>query len=165
LPISAQKGGVHEQLWAVFLGTIVELRNGILNKPASDAADLEVADTLRELSNSLTSNGANGGNWLSQVRNRVNYKQQLGLWFPYSEKDRFYESLRSALDSVAEKNLSEFQLAKKHENPVVQFLETCGFLVALCLEFAKEMEARNEAGRSFLRYGHSAFMAFADAAK
>lgn len=43
----------------------------------------EAMDLVSNLKSSLTKSGATKGNWLSTIRNRINYHHSHGVWYPY----------------------------------------------------------------------------------
>lgn len=96
LRTSNGKGGVHMQFWVAFLDFLNCLETDIKKgtSPLSDRkqaiAELDALKT--ELKNSNNQNGA----WLSELRNAVNYRFELGLWFPYDNCSVDVETLRVA---------------------------------------------------------------------
>lgn len=76
-------GGSHELLWKSFLELLVFLRSSLLQSSPSTSEVQDVATYLDEVAARLKAKGANGGNWLSVLRNEVNYRQLYGVWYPY----------------------------------------------------------------------------------
>jgi hypothetical protein len=79
-----QSGGSHEALWSAYRNFL----NGIIDTsptmiPIQQQRKV-VVDKLTAINALLSLKGSNGGNWLSKVRNSVQYRQSHGVWYPYS---------------------------------------------------------------------------------
>jgi len=75
----SSSGGVHENFWSFFKRYIDGLSEDILkNKTTATADNQQVSTRLSELVDNLCYETCAKGNWLSVVRNRVNYKMSLG---------------------------------------------------------------------------------------
>lgn len=143
------RGGVHEAFWREFKSILNELVASVLatNLPANK----DVGAKLIELLAVMSSSGCNGGNWLSYVRNFVNYRQEFGAWFPYREQKR---ATANRLFEIRQKWINDpmdIDLAGKLELEV--FLSACVFLVAWCREMVFDMVARSPDRKSFFTYG------------
>jgi hypothetical protein len=83
-------GGVHEKFWTFFKRNVDDLGTRILNSKSGVIADnQQVSAKLVELVDNLCYESCGQGNWLSVVRNRVNYKHHFGAWYPYSGQTPF----------------------------------------------------------------------------
>lgn len=76
-------GGSHELLWKTFLQLLSSLHERLLLTGPATTEVQAVASYLSEVAVRLKTKGANGGNWLSSIRNDINYRQQYGVWYPY----------------------------------------------------------------------------------
>ena len=147
----AGTGGVHEAFWRLFCRQIGDIGTSLLAQyPGATAQD--AVRRLDELVGVLTGSGASSGQWLSQIRNRVNYRLQMGCWYPYDLDVRRADGLfriasqwRAASGSVSLLH----GIGRDHE----RFLAACTFLVALCRELVVELDGRCAGGRSFLAFG------------
>jgi hypothetical protein len=101
LRTSTGKGGVHIQFWLAFLDFLNFLETDIKTgtSPLSDRrqAIAELSALRTELKNSNNQSGA----WLSELRNAVNYRFELGVWFPYDNCSVDGETLRVAFSKGA----------------------------------------------------------------
>jgi hypothetical protein len=78
-------GSSHAIAWAVFLERVRHFGTEvILSQDAPIADRRDAARQLDELAQNLAYGPYANGAWLSGVRNRVNYRHELGAWFPYS---------------------------------------------------------------------------------
>lgn len=74
----------HRDTWATLLAVVSKLEAAIPTSAAISTHKVEASSLLSDLRSSLTRSGAVKGNWLSQVRNSINYQQSHGVWFPYT---------------------------------------------------------------------------------
>lgn len=73
----------HADTWQSFASLLTWIIDKItdtsgIGKHKSDAIDL-----ISKLKSSMSQSGAAKGNWLSQIRNKVNYQHSHGVWYPY----------------------------------------------------------------------------------
>ncbi|RAK51475.1 hypothetical protein [Phenylobacterium deserti] len=76
----------HEFVWSVYVAKIGEIRAKLSGALLASAYVKKVDLVLASLQDALNDQGRVNGNWLSQVRNAVNYRQELGVWYPYQGK-------------------------------------------------------------------------------
>jgi hypothetical protein len=142
--------GVHEQFWSVFAAYLRDSSGRILSAGSlPDSSAQHAASKLDELASVLNSQGCNGGNWLSMIRNDVNYRHTFGAWYPDWRA-------RSYCDSV-------FHIQKQWQadpettslietDDLKRFMRTCSFIVSLCratvLELDKRSSSRNPPWKS-----------------
>jgi len=149
-------GGIHESFWSVCHQRLVSLSNETLlvsNLPV-EAKQL-ISAKLTDLAAVLASDGSPRGNWLSQIRNRVTYNHQLGVWYPYSGPKKAADDLFRQ-SSMWMKN--PLTLSFQSKIPLTRFQEACLFLVAFCRVVTEDLHARCAGGDSFCRYGPGAFL-------
>jgi len=87
----------HEGLWKYFLHFLINSQNSIYGQLPQGEAQ-QVIDKINELVNALTNWNSQNGNWLSRIRNSVNYSQSHGVWFPYKDYKAEYDRLYSFLN-------------------------------------------------------------------
>lgn len=146
------KGGVHESFWKVFYERIKELGKQMLASPVIVSESQDVFRKLDELCQILSFRGHNNGNWLSAVRNKVNYRHELGVWFPHrisqqNVRDIYRQSI-SWLDDPMKINL-----VIQPRKPVILFVSACNFIVSLCRVIILDMSERCSKGKSYLKDG------------
>lgn len=78
----------HRDTWGAFLTLISRLIDDVPNTTALSYQKLEASLILSNIKDSLTQSGyTEKGNWLSSVRNHVNYQHGYGVWYPYKSKN------------------------------------------------------------------------------
>jgi hypothetical protein len=77
----------HRDTWARFLALLEFLKKQSSNVSALSKYRIEAIDILTSIKRGITrSHCGDKGNWLSFIRNSVNYQQSHGVWFPYERK-------------------------------------------------------------------------------
>ncbi len=147
------QGGTHESFWKAFCIKIQDLSNQILSSGKIPVQSQQVSTKLEELCKILCHQGHNGGNWLSSVRNKVNYRHELDAWFPYNQKrkqsiENTYNNCLMWLDDPMNINL-----VIKPSQPINLFISSCAFIVGLCRVLIKDMSDRCSKGKSYLKDG------------
>lgn len=92
----------------------------------------------------------NSRNWLSSIRNNVNYSQQYGVWFPYKNIIKNYKDILGSKKIYMQSPLcDEFQFGNKPE--LIQYIKACHFIVSLNREIVIDLSKRHPESRSFLK--------------
>lgn len=147
----AQKGGVHQVFWSVFANEVNKWSNDVLlintetslNKQAVSARLLALVDNLR-------GGGSSTASWLSQVRNSVNYRHELGCWFPHKYERPSYSRLHDHVRLWLNDPLS-IDLTVLTDQDLKGFQNTCSCIVAIARELTEELAERSR-GKSFTSY-------------
>jgi hypothetical protein len=147
----------HEFLWKTTIEQIdfmkTQLAKGFF--PTSYVEDMEKVFGMLEAT--LSDNGRLNGNWLSQIRNKVNYRQEYDVWYPYKTThlaQEWVDKLNLSLDGKIEINPSA------SPDVVRRFLETSISIIASCRGTLQDLSSKCTNGKSFLVYGPKAFINF-----
>lgn len=139
--------GVHEGLWRLFRERMEWISNQILASSSNISIEAQrAAAKLYDLCQNLSRPPCGTGNWLSYVRNRINYRQEYDAWFPYGRNDA-ERLFRGATDWMLEPlslNLSP------GSRELEVYSVTCCFVVALCRAMALDIADRSPSRKSFL---------------
>lgn len=131
-------GGVHGQFWFGFL----VFTHALIKKiEASALPKKDKQDAMREiqqLQGLLSSANSVNGNWLSLMRNSVNYRLEYGGWYPYNEDSLNADLIQKEFNG-SWKNTPDFNRSKFSGSDIVKFTFTCGLLVAWCRESVKDI--------------------------
>lgn len=77
----------HKDTWSCFLHLVNRISDEINDATALAKYKLEASDILLSIKHGITKGGCgSSGNWLSQIRNSVNYQHSYGTWFPYERR-------------------------------------------------------------------------------
>lgn len=148
------KSRSHEFLWQEFRKRLVLMQAELDSVFIPEKQKTEVNAFYADLIKSISQHGRTNGNWLSHVRNAVNYRQEYDVWYPHRTKhlvrdwrEKMSQILRGLVSCAPEKSSDE----------VVSFLNTCFAIIAVCRGTLSDMAVRCPKGKSFLEYGPSAF--------
>lgn len=123
----------HKDMWRGFLALIEQLIDDIKKTTAISDHKIKAMDLLIEVRRSVTKNGSRSmGNWLSELRNQVNYQHLHGAWFPY-EVGAVNRRMVEAISSSWKKPTDTFNtLSRQRELEI--FFESTALLLSLLRE-------------------------------
>lgn len=73
----------HADTWSSFSGLLIWLIDNISNTTGLGRHKLDAITLISNIKSAIHKSGAAKGNWPSQIRNKVNYQQTHGVWYPY----------------------------------------------------------------------------------
>lgn len=73
----------HADTWSSFSNLLVWLIDNIENTTGLGRHKSDALTLISNIKATIHRSGAAKGNWLSQIRNRVNYQHSHGVWYPY----------------------------------------------------------------------------------
>jgi hypothetical protein len=156
--LGASGGGTHEMFWGVFGETLNSVRRDVLNAGALPTTEAQqVFLTLSEL-DSLMCRGSLKFNWLSSIRNDVQYRHNRSSWFP----ERASHRERTALSGLARRwtgDPAAIPLNAPGAADLGTFVAGATFIVGLCRILLDRLHERSTARRSFVTFGPSAHAA------
>lgn len=115
----------------------------------------ELASRIDDLRNSLNRNG--DYNWLSSIRNTVNYSHGFGVWFPYKSYNKEYREISHLRSMCYESPTGEsFEMIDDHE--LLLFVKTCQLINSINIDILEDMCERNPDNKSFLKNGFFAYL-------
>lgn len=131
-------GESHKDLWKCYLHLISDLEKATLKLRASNMVRQEISAYFADLGMALTDRGRfQSGNWLSSIRNDVNYQSSPSAWFPFSKGTPAFEDLlRRARGWQAGQLLLENPNAER--NNLVRFFITAFSVVDFCVAISKD---------------------------
>jgi uncharacterized protein (UPF0332 family) len=86
----------HKDTWSVFLALLKEVEAAVPTATALSKHKVEASNLLSNLQDGLTKANCAKGNWLSVMRNSINYRLTHGAWFPHRERGTRLDLLDSA---------------------------------------------------------------------
>lgn len=148
--ILASGGGIHEQFWAAFGVFVRWLSSQILTTSGVSVVQQAVTGKWDELYTILHQEGCNRGNWLSKIRNDINYRHGWSVWHPYDGQPKSLAALKKSAENWKIDPMG-IDLAIAGRAKILVFHAGCRFLIAACCDIAREMAGRCPVGQSFLR--------------
>mgnify|MGYP001454459478 CR=1 FL=1 len=147
-----QLSNTHQDVWKSFYELIDELATKVSSSDFRKKDRDYVIEYLFQLREGLSFRKTlNSGNWLSKVRNEVNYTHSMGAWFPYSNAPDEHEKM-FRLTQMWKQPPSE-EIIKSHLTQCDQllFVSTCVSIVSLCHALLSDLHSINK--NVFLKYG------------
>lgn len=145
----------HKDLWKCFLALTEELSNKSLALRASKERCEILSGHFSEITDLITQMDKHpAGNWLSVVRNEVNYKSLHGVWYPFSKATPAFESLMR--EAGQWRNLgNEFTNITSKRNDMERFFLTALSVVDLALsisfDYRRLIDASGRRSENFAR--------------
>jgi hypothetical protein len=81
--VAASGGGSHEILWAKYAEALRRLITRVQSSALLSTDKAAVISKLTQAVTLLSQSNSPKGNWLSKVRNEINYRHGMGLWYPH----------------------------------------------------------------------------------
>jgi hypothetical protein len=148
-------GGAHEAFWNIFGARIQVLAEDVLRGPLAQAEAQAVFAQLERFQD-IVKRRVNHS-WLSVIRNDVQYRHELGVWFPSQLRVREREAL-----SRRASRWSSDPMAISFDGTggtLGEFVTCCCFVISLCHTMLTRIADRSSVGKqSFVQLGPIAFL-------
>jgi len=155
--LKSMKAGPHEAFWRLFCEHLENISSKVLQSPTLTTASSQgAAGKLTEITSNLRFGNTGQGAWLSSIRNRVNYDQSWATWYPYSERQTYYDDLVRRIDEW-QLDPMDIDLVSHQDHDLRRFQATCNAIMALTRSTIEDMANRCSAGKSFHDFGSLAF--------
>lgn len=115
-----------------------------------------VIDRIEAIRNTIDKRG--DSNWLSWVRNLVNYNQAFGIWYPYTEYQPKYDGLLSMRNLYQNNPLCSMLKYDDEEVELSEFVKCCQIINAINYAVIMDLSKRNSKNKSFLLSGPLKFI-------
>lgn len=147
-----QLSNTHQDVWKSFYELIDDLSTKIASSDFRKNDRNYVIEYLFKLRDGLSCRGTvGGGNWLSRVRNEVNYTHSMGAWFPYASSPNEHMKMFRLTQLWKQPPSEEIIESLLSESDRLLFVGTCVSIVSLCHALLSDLHNIN--GNIFLRYG------------
>jgi hypothetical protein len=148
-------GGTHESFWSVFSERMQMATEGVLRGPLIERDAQAVFGQLEAFARLIHRHGSY--NWLSTLRNELQYRHHHEVWFPSSIGKRDRGTL-SRLASQWKADPMTLNLDATRFGVLGEFVAACAFIVARCRILITRIVERSQLRPSFLHYGPMAFI-------
>ncbi len=138
----------HKDLWKCFQSLLQSISTEALTLRASEARRQSLSKKFTDLIDALSARGRHpAGNWLSHMRNEVNYKSLHGVWFPFHKSTPVFDELMNNVKGWRDCS-TEFGDPNTIKNDHERFFVTAFMVIDLCLSIAQDYRGIGEkAGR------------------
>lgn len=149
--ITSANGQSHEALWFDFSSVFRPVAERILqNATTSEIQDFSLK--IIDMFDILSDEGRMPNfNWLSFMRNSINYRQEYSVWHPYGNQPRYYGDLQSHMQRWKQ-HPNDLNLMAGDARELKRMVESCVFIVSLCNQCCKEISMLSPNKTSFLKY-------------
>ena len=157
--LKSMKAGPHEAFWKMFSEKLdfISVAEVLKSSSLTAATAQDAAGKLGESTTEIcVFSKMVGGAWLSNIRNRVNYDQSWATWYPYAQRDKYYDDLIRHINDW-EFDPLEIDLGSHQGKDLRRFQATCNAVMALSRVVTEDMAHRCSAGKSFHDFGSLAF--------
>jgi hypothetical protein len=142
-----ETGGAHAVFWRAFCQLFLSDVNATVAAAGLPDAN-EVISKLGDLQELLRGKGSSAGTWLSQIRNRINYQHEYGVWFPFGVSRTEIRQVNS-LDL---RSLPNARLDFDHNKQTIQaFWAGCLFIARLSYDLSEILATQTTSKYSFVR--------------
>ncbi|MFE8146570.1 hypothetical protein RBA69_04925 [Brenneria goodwinii] len=132
----------HAGTWECFNNLMVSLKNNVHIATALSTEKIKTLEMIDSIKYGLTNNGnVTKGNWLSQVRNVVNYQHKYGVWFPYERGGGANELVERI--SQDWKVLPDMVCLKNATDGLELFFKTACLILSLCKDLLSICISKN----------------------
>jgi len=141
----------HQGLWKKFLHLLSQNQTGIYNQlPQSDAQ--LIVGKMEELKEALKNWNCVNGNWLSRIRNSVNYSQTNGVWFPYKQTEKNIDVIYNDINLHTSTPMT-IDIRSYKGKDLVYFVRTCQLINSICMELLNDLDSMHPKSKSFVNAG------------
>lgn len=151
----------HEVVWSELLFYLQRVEAAYKNSNALQEDKSSLSKLIKSATDCLTQGNCPHGNWPSQMRNKINYRYDFGVWFPY-DNSVDYRHLSSLINKTLSTMPEEIHMIPTGD--LGSLISVCAFINQLCKTSIVDMASRCPKGRSFLKDGTIEFMKLASVA-
>lgn len=131
----------HRDTWGCFLELIDDLTVESQKATGLSKHKIEVYDILTTLKSAITrSRCKDKGNWLSVMRNSVNYQHSHGLWYPHKIKSNAIDYISAISEEWKKSPIEPILTGKKSDIDI--FFETCLLINAMLRDLISTCHGR-----------------------
>lgn len=145
----------HKGLWECFHNLLKDISNQLLSARASEQRRQQASLNFDNLAQALRNNDTcASGNWLSVMRNEVNYKSTQGVWYPFSSKTPDFHELISRVKNWrnCENGITEPHLVNNElERFFVSAFDVLELSMAVALDYSQASNEPNIGSMAFSR--------------
>lgn len=147
-----QLGNTHQSFWTKFDQLLDDLSTKVSGSNFLERDKNKVIQFLFSIRERLNYwNNYNSSNWLSKVRNDVNYSHAMGAWYPYTGSKKVSDELFRIISRWNQEEFpSNITNHEKHPNTIV-FADSCLSIIKLLKDLINDLSSHSD--KSFLEYG------------
>lgn len=143
-----QLGTTHKDVWNTFFKLLEQLANEIPTSSYLQTDRNEAVTYLFNLRELLSMKGKHSsGNWLSLVRNEINYSHSWGAWFPHSGSLGLHREIVRLISNWSPKSTELLTVPDTSDKELpLSYVEACLSTISLCKELVLDIHQLNTKG-------------------
>lgn len=155
--LGSSYGGTHEAFWKVFVARLARLEADVLRGSMTAELAQSVNLLLGRVREVITRKASDVA-WLSTIRNAIQYRQALDVWYPTCRLGERDKALLARLARGWESDPMGVEIPVRgsgRAGSLADFVAACSFLVGCCRELFLRIDRIGRAGqkRSFAYHG------------
>ncbi|WP_146109187.1 hypothetical protein [Pantoea ananatis] len=143
--------GSHEDTWSVIAEVLKMISDNFLvdSNPISAQKKQDLYNQIDELISIIKTYPCSArSNWLSRMRNEINYQHKHGVWYPHEKSKNFREKVYTNLLSWPKSpNLT----INKKTHYLDKYSQACIYFISMSKELMMDLSERNPNNNSFLK--------------
>lgn len=148
----------HVDTWKTFNKLLSEIATNTLTVPGLAEDKRSIILFIESLQQLMSSGGAfQSGNWLSSMRNSINYKLSHDLWFPYGG-DSFKKSEVDQILKLWNRDPLSIPMPLSEKREIKKFVYLCTIIISFQNSFANEIFSFKLKRKGFIEYGPFSFL-------
>jgi hypothetical protein len=139
--------GPHEETWRHFERLLANLQDRILATSTGVTSEKQEVFAFLDSIRTILNHERSLGNWLSKIRNNINYRQDYGAWYPHGSGKHW-----TSVDGMFRAYLTDPLVwhSSVETKIIARFAKGCALVVALFMEIARDLASRNSIGKTFM---------------
>lgn len=134
----------HQDVWRIFYDFINEMATKVAHSDFRKIDRDLVIQYLFKLREGLSyKNTLNGGNWLSKIRNEVNYSHSMGAWYPYKKSLTDHEEMFRLVKQWKSNPTEDLIVKNINKSDHLLYISTCVSIVSLCHSLLADLKNLN----------------------
>jgi hypothetical protein len=134
-------GGSHEDMWKKMLLLLVEVEASIILMQGQIPAAMSAIGISTLLRAKLCQQGKANGAWPSSIRNTVNYRHDLSVWYPYGQRRTFYDAITLRMSRWKPNDPQGFDISQ-NGGDLISFAEICNVFSHILTAALRDISSR-----------------------
>jgi hypothetical protein len=137
-------------MWQHLMQFLIDLEASIIRTLGTLPTAMRAVQISTALRGKLCQQGKSNGAWPSTIRNAINYRHEFGIWYPYSQKQAFCDTISARMSRWRPSDSLGFDITQGGDDLAI-FADICNVLNHLLTATLKDISARApRCGSSFV---------------
>lgn len=151
-------GGAHKQFWFAFKEFLDVFDHELDTCVMSKSQLQEARNSVKTLLLALCQENHPNGNWLSEIRNAVNYRLEYGVWHPYDDNQILAKRLIATIEASFN-GPPRFRITNANAHELSRSTDSCLYLFSWMLSSLSMLAEQSKGGsKHFVQSGPFALL-------